>query len=531
MNGVLLLLAVVFLLCICAHTISNRLGMPALLLFMCLGMLFGSDGIFKIDFADYELTQNISSLALLFIMFFGGFCTKWSAARPVAARSIILSTAGVVLTAAITGIFCYYIFDIGLLEGLLIGSVLGSTDAASVFSILRSKNLNLKAQTDSMLELESGSNDPIAYMLTTVLLSLMLGSGDVNIAGLLFSQVFWAIAIGVAVAMAAGFFMNRFSFISSDFYTVFIIAAALLSYALTQWLSGNGFLSVYLTGIILGNQKIPEKKRLVQFFDSVTQLAQMVLFFILGLLAFPHKLPGVLVPSLVIAIFLTLVARPVAVCLLLKPFRAPWSQCMLVSFAGLRGAASIAFAVTVVCAGVATKLDIFHIVFFIALFSVAVQGSFLPLAARKLHMIDNFSDVHKTFNDYQDESSMTLMHFFIPAGHNWAGKKISDVHFPTGALALMIKRGEETLIPKGDTCIMPGDHLIMSVPAYESQSEDVSLREMEITSGHDWCQKTIEELKLPDTLLIVLIKRKDENIIPFGKTRILAGDTVVYANY
>lgn len=529
MNGILLLLAVVFLLCICAHTISDRFGMPALLLFMCLGMLFGSDGIFKIDFSDYQLTQDISSLALLFIMFFGGFCTKWTEARPVAVRSVLLSTVGVILTAVLTGLFCHFVLHTGLLEGLLIGSVLGSTDAASVFSILRSKNLNLKNQTASILELESGSNDPIAYMLTTVLLSLMLGDRSTNIAVLLFSQIFWAVVIGIAVAVGAVFLMNKFAFISSDFYTVFVIAGALLSFTLPQWLGGNGFLSVYLTGIIMGNQKIPEKKRLVQFFDSVTQLAQMILFFILGLLAFPHMLPQVLIPSLAIAIFLTLAARPAAVCLILKPFKASWNQCFLVAFSGLRGAASIAFAVTVVCADVSATMDIFHIVFFIALFSVAVQGSFLPLAAHKLHMIDNHADVHKTFNDYQDESSMTLMRFYIPEEHTWAGKKISDVHFPTGALALMIKRKEETLIPKGDTCILPGDNVIISVPGYSDCGNDVRLNELQINSKHPWNGKMIEELNLPDHFLIVLVKRNDKNIIPFGNTKLLAGDTVVYA--
>lgn len=477
----LLLCCAVILSCIIANRFSNKFGMPALLCFMALGMIFGSDELFKISFSNYLITEQLCTIALIFIMFYGGFGTKWQTARPVAVKSVLLSTLGVIITALLTCLFCHQILHFSFTESFLIGAVLSSTDAASVFSILRSKNLNLKYSTAPLLEIESGSNDPMAYMLTMIAIAMISGDSSASVPLMLLSQAGFSIAIGIASAFLGIWALQKGELISQGMDTVFVIALVLFSYALPTLIGGNGYLSVYLTGIILGNSAINNKVTLVHFFDGIT-----------GLL----------------------------------PFRSSIRQCLLVAWSGLRGAASIVFAIMVIAKGTLLEHDLFHIVFFISLLSVAVQGSMLPLAAKKLDMVDNSSDIRKTFNDYQDDSDLTLMRMYIPHGHNWENHKIEDVSFPTGSLALMIKRDSDTLIPRGNTTILAGDTVILSVPAYRSEN-DGKLKEILIDTAHNWCGSAITDLNLPENILIALIKRGDENIIPQGSTVIHAGDRVV----
>ena len=230
--------------------------------------------------------------------------------------------------------------------------------------------------------------------------------------------------------------------------------------------------------------------------------------------------------ALAIAVFLTFVVRPIVVTLILKPFKCSIKQCILVACAGLRGAASIVFAIMAMSSGAMLQYDLYHIVFFISLFSVLLQGSLLPFVAKKLHMIEEEGNILKTFNDYQEESAITMIRFFIPKGHSWENKMIQEVTFPSGSLALMIKRAEETIIPKGNTIIKANDSVILSVPEYQAAS-DIHLREITIDKSHEWNGKNIEELNLPDHILIAMLKRGEENIIPSGKTVILENDIVV----
>lgn len=522
----LLLCCAVILSCIIANRFSNKFGMPALLCFMALGMIFGSDGLFKISFNNYFMTEQLCTIALIFIMFYGGFGTKWETAKPIAAKATLLSTVGVVVTALLTCLFCHYALRFSFSESFLIGAVISSTDAASVFSILRSKNLNLKNSTAPLLEIESGSNDPMAYMLTMIALTMINGDSGTHVPLMMFTQIVFGAAIGIASACLGIWILKKADIVTEGMDTIFVIALVLLSYALPTVINGNGYLSVYLTGIILGNSKINNKITLVHFFDGITGLAQILIFFLLGLLAFPHRLPEIFVPALLIALFLTLIARPAAVFLLLLPFRSSIRQCLLVSWSGLRGAASIVFSIMVIASGISLEHDLFHIVFFISLLSVAIQGSLLPMVSRKLDMVDNSSDIRKTFNDYQDDSDLTLMRMYIPTGHNWENRLINEVSFPTGSLALMVKRNKETLIPRGNTRILAGDTIILSVPAYRSEN-DGKLKEIEITLEHSWCGKCIADLNLPENILIALIKRGEENMIPQGSTLIHAGDKVV----
>lgn len=523
--GIFLVSSVIFL-AILAEKFSVKLGMPALILFMFIGMLFGSDGIVKIPFDNFRLAENVCSIALIFIMFYGGFNLKWKAAKPIAVKAVLLSTLGVIITAAITAALCYFLLGFSAIESFLVGAVLSSTDAASVFSILRQKKLNLKDGTASLLEMESGSNDPMSYMLTVIAISLLSGSDSINPVLMVLSQAVFGILIGVIFAFIAVYLLTKTNLISEGLDTIFMIAVVLSCYAVSGILGGNQYLSVYLMGIIIGNSQIRNKTTLIPFFDGVTSLSQILIFFLLGLLTFPHQIPAVLPTALAVIVFLTLIARPAAVFALLLPFKCSIRQCLLVSWAGLRGAASSVFAIMVVASGATLSSDLFHIVFAVSLFSVAIQGTFLPAIAKRLDMVDESADVRKTFNDYQEESAITLMRMFIPKGHNWENKMIKDVTMPTGSLALMIKRNKETIITRGDTLILAGDNIILSVPAYEP-ADNEQLEEFQIDSTHEWCNKSIAELNLPPDELIAMIIRNGQNLIPDGKTIILDGDKVV----
>lgn len=526
MTITILLVSAVILLCVLAEKFSVKFGMPALILFMFIGMLFGSDGILKIPFDDFKLAENICSIALIFIMFYGGFNTKWKLAKPIAAKAVLLSTLGVVITAGITALLCHLFLHYSIAESFLIGAVLSSTDAASVFAILRQKKLNLKDGTASLLEMESGSNDPLAYMLTFIAIGLMGDGGTGNIPLQITTQIILGILVGVIFALLSVWLLTKTRLVSEGLDTIFMIAMVLLCYGLTQITGGNAYLSVYIMGIIIGNSPIKNKATLIPFFDGVTSLAQILIFFLLGLLSFPHQMPQIIPTALAITIFITLIARPVAVFVLLAPFRCSVQQCLLVSWAGLRGAASSVFAIMAISNGISLSHDLFHIVFMVSLFSVSVQGTLLPGVARKLKMIDEASDVRKTFNDYQEESAITLMRMYIPKGHNWENKLVREVTVPTGSLAIMIKRNHETIITKGDTRILAGDDVILSVPSYEP-AEHEKLEEINITRNHAWFNKAIWELNLPSDSLIAMIIRGDENLIPDGKTMILENDTVV----
>ncbi|MGN0165508.1 MAG: potassium/proton antiporter [Lachnospiraceae bacterium] len=526
MTAVILIAACILLLCVVAEKFSDKFGMPALILFMLIGILFGTDGFFGIEFSNFTLAENVCSVALIFIMFYGGFNTKWKAAKNVAGKAVALSTLGVVMTAGITAFLCRWLLKLSLEESFLIGAVLSSTDAASVFAILRKKKLNLKDGTASILEVESGSNDPASYLLTVIALSLT-GNGDSgNVVLMVFLQLFFGVTIGILLAKATAALMMKTRIISEGLDMIFMIAMVMVCYGISSMLGGNAYLSVYLFGIFVGNSRIKNMKTMVPFFDGVTSLAQILIFFLIGLLCFPHEMPYIFPVAIAVVAIITLVARPIAVFVLMLPFRCSVRQCLLITWAGLRGASSSVFAIMAVSAGVSMKHDLFHIVFLVSLFSVAIQGTLLPAVSKRLGMVDDESDVRKTFNDYQEEADFQLMKMYIPEGHSWAGKKIKDVNMPTGSLALMIKRGKESIITRGDTEIQAGDDIILNVTPYTPSDRD-ELEERYITGKDPWCNQSIDELKLPENKLIVMVIRGGETIIPDGKTVLQKNDVVV----
>ncbi len=455
----LLLCGVVVLLCVASTKLLGRFGMPILLAFMLLGMLFGAEGPLNIQPINFDAAKDLCSLGLIFIMFYGGFGTSWKSARPVAVQAVLLSTLGVLITAGITGAFCHFVFGTSWLESLLLGAVVSSTDAASVFSILRGRNLNLKGGLASLLEIESGSNDPISYMLTILFLTLLNGAGPASVPLLVLRQLAFGLLVGVALGLLAAQVLRRVSFEISGMDTILVFGLAVLAYALAEFLGGNGYLSVYLAGIILGNHKIMNKRALVHFFDGVSWLMQIMLFFTLGFVSRPSALPDLAFYAVPVALCLILVSRPVAVFSILSWFKVPLKQQLFVSLVGLRGAASIVFAILVATGSQRLSDDIFHIVFFVALFSVALQGSVLPLMAKKLQLLDNTGSVLQTFTDYEDENT-NIIELEIGPDHPYRDKAISEVQLCPDILIIMIKRGAETIIPNGNTIIREGDVLV-----------------------------------------------------------------------
>lgn len=527
MTSAILLAAVAVIICVLLNRLSHKIGIPMLLAFIVLGMLFGSDGILRIPFENYHFSEQICSVALIFIMFYGGFGTSWEQAKPVAVKAGLLSTFGVVITAGLTGLFCRFVLGVGWAEGLLIGSIVGSTDAASVFSILRSKKLGLKDHTDSMLELESGSNDPCSYMLTVILLAVMGGGiAPGAVVQMVVTQLVFGVLVGAATACVAIFALRRIQFATAGFDMAFVIGIALLSYALAAALGGNGYLSAYLCGILLGNVKIPNKNALVNFFDGLTGLMQMLIFFLLGLLATPSKLPFILLPALVIMLFLTFVARPAAVFALLAPFRCSKRQKLLVSFAGLRGAASIVFAIMATVSPPNLSGDVFHIVFCIVLLSISFQGTLLPLAARWLHMSDRSIDVMKTFSDYSEQAGLRFIKVRIHPEHPWAGKMLREITLPPDTLVVLLLREGESIVPEGGTVLEPGNIAVLSAYQYED-SRAIYLREQEIVTGSKWIGKPIREFSPQAGELVVVIIRGDQTVIPRGDTIIERNDILV----
>lgn len=526
---ILLLCGIVFIVCILSNKLSAKVGVPALLVFIMLGMLFGSDGLFKIHFSDYNITNQICTVALIFIMFYGGFGTNWKVARPVAPQALLLSSLGVIITAVLTGLFCHFVLRMTLLEGLLIGAVISSTDAASVFSILRSKKLNLKYGLASMLEIESGSNDPTAYMLTVIILNLMTPGETQSYWYLVFSQVVYGIAFGFGLAFAAISLLKRIRLGNSALHMIFMVGIALVAYALPDLVGGNGYLSVYITGIVLGNSKIRHKAELANFFDGFTWIMQIALFFIIGLLSFPSLIPQVLLSAVAIALFMTFVSRPIAVFSILTPFRTPLRQQTLVAWAGLRGAASIVFAIYAVVSNAFTSNDIFHIVFCVALLSVAIQGTLLPPLARKLGLVDDSDTVFKTFTDYQSLSQLQLVDILISEGHPWTGHKIKDLGLPGGILIIMIRRKNKSIMPKGDTVVKTDDVLVLSATAFAGEDDYVSSEEY-ITQKHPWLSLPVREIQLPEGSFVLMIKRDGYEFVPSRDTVVCEGDTVVVSD-
>ena len=459
----MLVTALLLLAALGASKLSSRLGVPGLLLFLAIGMLAGSDGPGGIWFDDARLSQSVGVISLAFILFSGGLETNRQAIRPVIWQGLSLSTLGVAITALLVGTFAHYILRTTWLEGVLLGAIVGSTDAAAVFSILRSKNVSMKGHTQALLELESGSNDPMAVLLTVGLIEAITHpeTGPLRLVLLLVLQLAVGAVCGFAAGRAALWALNRVKLDSDGLYPVFTIAIVLLTYSGASLLEGNGFLAVYLAGIILGNGEFLHRRSLLRFHDGLAWLMQIAMFLVLGLLVFPHELPPVAVPGLLLAAFLMLVARPAAVFLALTFARLRLRQKALVGWVGLRGAVPIILATFPLLAGLDVSRLFFNLVFFIVLTSVLLQGTTIPWMTRLLRL-DAPLPRRKQYPLEFVPATRTRSELFeleLPADSPAVNLRILDLDLPKTALIVLIARGEDFLAPRGDTRLAAGDAL------------------------------------------------------------------------
>ena len=528
MEVALIIIAVILFTCVFLNNLSERVGVPVLLMFILFGILVGTSAPEAIN--DYgELIGDICSISLVFVMFYGGFGTRWSSVRAVIGESALLASAGVVVTAASVALFCHYALGWQWAESLLMGSVISSTDAASVFSILRTKSLGLKRNTSPILEVESGSNDPCSYMLTAICLSLL--GGEFSVGGILLMllmQIAFGIIFGLVIAKIAQLILKGRSLNNQGVKMLFIFAVALTSYALPTLFGGNGYLSTYIVGIILGNTEFSERRPLVSFFDGITSLMEILIFFLLGFMSVPERLAEAFIPALIIFFFLTLVARPFAVFSVLLPFRKyPLNQMSLISFVGLRGAASIVFAIMTLNNALNLSNDIFSIVFVIVLLSISLQGSLIPFASRRLKMVELSGGDDSTFSNLQETEEISFGRIRIDAFSPWADCRISQLNIPQELLIVSIFRDGESIVPNGNTLLRRDDELIIGIRGYENSTNAI-IKSRIIRPGSRWVGSTIREFAAEKSYLVIMIKRNGESIIPNGNTVICGNDQLEY---
>ncbi len=525
-TNIVLVVSLVILLCVITEKFSYKIGVPALIFFMFIGMLFGSDGLMKIEYENFKQAEMICSIALIFIMFNGGFNTNWKHARPYVGKAIMLSSVGVFLTAMITMVCCHYLLKLSFQESFLLSAVLASTDAASVFSILKSNNLDLKDGTSSILEVESGSNDPMAYLLTITAISIMSSGKMGNLFLTITAQLVVGLGMGLAFAYISKYTLSKKNIIADGLDVIFILAAVMLCYGVSDRLGGNAYLSVYLMGLLLGNTRMNSKRPIIAFFNELTSLLQILIFFIIGLLSFPHSMPKTMPLAFAVVAILTFVARPLMTIVLLMPLKCSLRQCLLIAWAGLRGASSIVFAIVAVSSGIHLSFDIFHVVFLVSLFSIAIQGALLPTMSKKLDMIEKNANIMKTFNDYEESIDFQFAKVHISEGNPWIGHRIKDVDLPFGSQVVMIKRDKRSIAARGKSVIEQGDDLIMNIPPYyPAEKETVS--EVHIGKGHKWANRTLEDIQIPNNQLVIMIIRGEEKIIPNGDTTVLENDVLL----
>lgn len=470
---------------------SYRFGLPLLLIFLLVGMAFGTDGV-GIQFSDMHTAQFIGMIALCIILFSGGMGTKLSSIRPVILPGMALSTVGVLLTALITGLFIWWLSDMSwtnihfaFLPSLLLAATMSSTDSASVFGILGSQKVALRNHLRPMLELESGSNDPMAYMLTIILIQAITMGGGLS-AGSIIAELLLQFGIGGA----GGFIMGKTTLWligayrrigrnadakedpaqATSMISILMIGCVFFTFAITTALAGNGYLAVYICGIILGNATLPNSRGITKFLDGMTWLAQIVVFLMLGLLVNPHEMIDVAAVSLLIGIFMILVGRPLSVFLSLAPMRRISTRSKLfVSWVGLRGAVPIIFATYPVVSQIEGAGQIFNIVFFVTLISLLVQGTTVIAAARRMKLIDPHGEEDDDFGvELADELPTSLQTLTLTEKHLADGNTLREMQLPAGSLVMMIRRGSRYIVPNGTRRLHPGDTLLIIKEEKES---------------------------------------------------------------
>lgn len=451
---------------------SYRFGIPTLLLFLLVGMAFGSDGL-GIQFNSASDAQFIGMMALSIILFSGGMDTRYSDIKPVLKQGILLSTVGVLVTTLLTGLFIYFLsnhtqanIELTLLVSLLLAATMSSTDSASVFSLLRSQRMNLKYNLRPMLELESGSNDPMAYMLTIVLIQV-IGSGSnfdiVIILKDLFLQFLFGGVLGYAFGKFSVWLINKIELSNSSLYPILLLSIIFITFTLTDLVKGNGYLAVYIAGMIVGNARLAYRKETNTFMNGLTWLFQIIMFLTLGLLVNPHEMIDIAVTALLIGIFIILIARPVSVFLCLLPFKGISNKARIfISWVGLRGAVPIIFATYPVIAQIPGSNQLFNTVFFITLLSLIIQGMTISKMARWLKLdLPEEKEGNEFGVELPEEIDTHLNDITLTEDMLTVGNRLADMNIPKGTLVMLIKRGNEFIIPNGQIELHAGDKLLV----------------------------------------------------------------------
>ena len=482
-NEILFVCSVVLISGVLIGKMSYRLGLPLLLVFLLVGMGFGVDGL-GLEFENMDMAQFIGMVSLCIILFSGGFDTKFNAIKPVIPQGLCLSTLGVLLTALFTGVFVWWLsgmewtnIHFAFLPSLLLAATMSSTDSASVFGILGTQKVRLKENLRPMLELESGSNDPMAYMLTIILIETILQGGDLSV-GMLLYQLCLQFVVGGAIGYTMGRFsawmIRRYTTMStngkaedgdqaSSMVAILALGSAFLTFTLADMLKGNGYLAVYMCSIVLGNVQIPFHRGISRFMGGMSWLAQIGMFLMLGLLVNPHEMTEVAMVSLLIGLFMILLGRPLSVYICLAPFRKITTKArVFVSWVGLRGAVPIIFATYPVVSGIEGSSHIFNIVFFVTLISLLIQGTTVILMSKKLKLSEAPSVEESDFGVELSEMADTqLQTLIITPSHLANGDTLRDMHLPKGQLVMMVQRNGQHIIPNGTLHLKAGDALLI----------------------------------------------------------------------
>jgi len=461
LSVVLLIFSLMLILSIFSSKISSKIGLPLILLFLVIGMLWGSDGPGGIYFDDPYLAQYISTVALIFILFSGGLDTEYRAIRPVLKEGILLSTLGVAITALITGIFASIIFKLPLKAGLLIGSIVSSTDAAAVFSVLRSKKISLKGNLKPLLELESGSNDPMAILLTMAFTMINTGGNMTGWGFFLFftQQILLGLICGFILGKLSLRVINRLTLDYEGLYLVLIIAFTILIYSVTSVLGGNGYLAIYLSGVIFGNSNFIHKRSVLKFYEGLGWLMQIVLFLTLGLLVFPSRMPPFAFNGILLSLVLIFFSRPIAVFATLLFSKLSTKEKTLISWVGLRGSVPIVLGIIPLVSNVNNADTIFNTVFFVVLTSFIIQGTTIPFMAKKLNLQNSFKQDRKQEMSFEpkNHTENTIFEMIVPEKSFAHGKEILNLGIPDKLLIILITRDKEYIVPYGRTIIQSGD--------------------------------------------------------------------------
>lgn len=464
-GNILLIGSILLLISILAGKTSSRSGVPALILFLAVGILAGSEGLGGIYFDSPVLAQFIGVTALNFILFSGGLDTNIKSIRPVFWQGLSLSTIGVLSTALLLGLFVHYILDFSILEGLLLGSIVSSTDAAAVFAILRKKGVALKGSLRPLLELESGSNDPMAYILTITFTTLLAVQdfGFMKLVPMLMQQLLLGAGIGYFMGRISQWVINRISLDYDGLYAVLIMGLAMFTFSITDFLGGNGFLAIYLSAVVLGNSSFIHRRSMIRFFEGMAWLMQITLFLTLGLLVFPSHVIPVAGIGLLIAAFLMLVARPVAVFISLSFFKFNLRSKLFISWVGLRGAVPIVFATYPMIAGLAKSDMIFNLVFFISVSSVLLQGTTLKFVSELFNVALPETVKKRDVRGVEDFDKVKgeMREVVVPDWSPAVGKRIVELGIPYSVHIMAIKRDQRYIQPIGSTILLAGDTLFL----------------------------------------------------------------------